>query len=151
MAILNMNGNIFDSNADIICHQVNCCGLMGSGIAKQVRSLYPSTFKIYKEMCDHAPNKSNLLGIALIDRVSPSLEIAHLFGQIVPSTVGIQTNYSALKKSLFALARERKGKKIAIPYGMGCGLAGGDWGIVSKIIENAFEYYNGEVEIWKLE
>ena len=33
------NGNILDSGADIICHQVNCRGVMGSGVAKQIKEL----------------------------------------------------------------------------------------------------------------
>lgn len=54
--------DIFKSGADIICHQVNCQGVMGSGIAKQVREKYPVVYRDYKRMCDiYAPNA--LLGI----------------------------------------------------------------------------------------
>ena len=31
---------------------------------------------------------------------------------------------------------------IAIPYGIGCGLAGGDWEIVSNIIDDVTNSYN---------
>ena len=34
-----INGNIFDGNEDIICHQTNCLGIMGGGIALQVKKL----------------------------------------------------------------------------------------------------------------
>ena len=33
---------------------------------------------------------------------------------------------------------------ITIPYNIGCGLAGGDWNIVYKIIEELSNYYNGD-------
>ncbi len=34
------NGSIFDSKADILCHQVNCQGAFGYGIAGQVKSCF---------------------------------------------------------------------------------------------------------------
>lgn len=37
---------------------------------------------------------------------------------------------------------------VAIPYGIGCGIANGDWNIVSKIIENVFSDYG--ITIYKL-
>ena len=39
-------GDIFLSNADAILHQVNCQGVMGSGVAKQVREKYPIVVSI---------------------------------------------------------------------------------------------------------
>lgn len=41
MAVVIKEGNVFDSDAKIICHQVNCQGVMGSGVAKEVRERYP--------------------------------------------------------------------------------------------------------------
>ena len=35
MAVVIKEGNVFDSDAKIICHQVNCQGVMGSGVAKE--------------------------------------------------------------------------------------------------------------------
>ena len=37
-----IEGNLFDSNAHIIAHQVNCQGVMGSGVAKQVKERFSS-------------------------------------------------------------------------------------------------------------
>lgn len=39
--IKHIKGDIFQSSADVILHQVNCQGVMGSGVAKQVREKYP--------------------------------------------------------------------------------------------------------------
>lgn len=33
---------------------------------------------------------------------------------------------------------------------IGCGLAGGDWEIVSELIEKAFEGFNGEIRVYTL-
>lgn len=67
-------GNIFDSKADAILHQVNCQGVMGSGVAKQVREKFPAVFKHYKARCDEDKRfkeqsgitKSSLLGLAQV-------------------------------------------------------------------------------------
>lgn len=34
-------GNIFDATEDIICHQVNCQGVMGAGVAKALYQRWP--------------------------------------------------------------------------------------------------------------
>ena len=41
-------GDIFNSSADIICHQVNCQGAFGRGMAGQVKKLFPEVEKSYK-------------------------------------------------------------------------------------------------------
>ena len=41
------NGSIFDSKADILCHQVNCQGAFGYGIAGQVKKLFPEVEQTY--------------------------------------------------------------------------------------------------------
>ena len=39
------NGDLLESNCNFICHQVNCQGVMGSGIAKQIRNLFPFVYE----------------------------------------------------------------------------------------------------------
>ena len=40
--------DITKSNADYICHQVNCQGVMGSGVAKAIRDKWPQVYEEYK-------------------------------------------------------------------------------------------------------
>ena len=66
-----VTGNVLDSNADVIIHQVNCQGVMGSGVAKQVKDRYPVVYEMYKAKCNEyktfADMDSNpLLGFAQI-------------------------------------------------------------------------------------
>ena len=57
-----VEGNVVDAKEDIIAHQVwvNCKGVMGSGVAKELRNKYPSIFHSYKKYCDSMG--SGLLG-----------------------------------------------------------------------------------------
>lgn len=62
-----VDGDLFAArDVDIIAHQVNCQGVMGSGVALQVRKLFPDVFDGYKSLvsiADKAPEgKKFLLG-----------------------------------------------------------------------------------------
>lgn len=47
MAITFKNGDMFTSGAKFLCHQVNCMGKMGSGIARTVREKFPNAYHDY--------------------------------------------------------------------------------------------------------
>ena len=50
--IYNIVGDLLKQDkVDIICHQTNCKGVMGAGIAFQIKRAYPEVFKKYKEFC----------------------------------------------------------------------------------------------------
>ena len=68
-----IDGDIFDSNADAIVHQVNCQGVMGAGVARQVRDKYPNVYVEYRALCDrYRNNTAALLGYVLgIEFVDP--------------------------------------------------------------------------------
>ena len=47
-----INGNILNCSENIIVHQTNCLGVMGAGLALQLRKKYPIIFDKYKILCD---------------------------------------------------------------------------------------------------
>lgn len=147
-----INGNIFNSNADIICHQVNCKGVMNSGLAKEMRNIYPEVYREYVKTCDeYYYNQELLLGKILYVNFS-NVQIANLFAQCDYGRDKQYTDYNSLAKCLKLLYMQNNTncKSIAFPYKIGCGLGGGDWNIVFEMIERAFKDYAGTIEIWKL-
>lgn len=46
------NCSIFDIKAESYVNTVNCVGVMGTGIAQQFKSKYPSMFDVYKSECE---------------------------------------------------------------------------------------------------
>lgn len=44
-----IDGNLFDSTARFIVHQVNCQGRMGSDVALQVKQRFPHVYDEYKK------------------------------------------------------------------------------------------------------
>ena len=144
------NGSIFDSKADILCHQVNCQGAFGYGIAGQVKKLFPEVEKTYKRITKQWIEKENGDTSRLLGRVSaqPVEKDGRWF-------LMVYTDYDALEKAMGEIRSflEARGKNetVAFPYKIGCGSAGGDWNVVEDIIKRTFEGYSGEVQIWKYE
>ena len=157
MGIKFIDGNIFSrlsaSKPTYICQQVNCKGVMGAGLAMQICIQWPVVYRRYLELC-HG-NDGNKLGTYQEVLVEPKLYVVNLFGQNGYSRGERQTNYAALAAALFSFFRDCAQKyqdvTIRLPYGLGCGLAGGDWDTVLDIISDAAKAWNLNVEIWKFQ
>lgn len=147
-----IKGNIFDGSENIICHQTNCLGIMGGGIAYQVKKQYPKVFLEYYELCNKIKNKKELLGQVQYCKISSDRYIANCFGQL-DIGLGIQTNYNALKSCLQNVyeTAQKYNYSVSIPYKIGCGLAGGDWNIVYKMIQDIFEKSKIDCVIYNFE
>lgn len=136
----------------IICHQVNTAGVMGSGLAKQIKAKFPTAFNIYKAVCDKAPDREYLLGSGILVPVTDTLKVANLFGQSQYGRRGTFTDYAALQDALEGVFEEAEqtGEEIYVPHNMGCGLGGGNWLVVEKFIEKLEANYEMELTVCKL-
>lgn len=150
MAIVFKNGDMFTSNAKYLCHQVNCMGKMGSGIAKTVREKFPNAYHDYMSLClfsDMTPN--DLLGGVQFSECGTKT-IVNMFAQKTYGYDGRQyTDYAAFRKCLKHIRNNIPvGNTIAFPNGIGCGLGGGKWEVILQMIEEelATDY---EIEVWK--
>ena len=47
-----IQGNIFDSPAQVIVNTVNTVGVMGKGLALSFKQRYPEMFKRYRTVCE---------------------------------------------------------------------------------------------------
>ncbi len=135
------HSNLLEVKSGIICHQVNCIGVMGAGLALQIRNKWPMVFNQYKDDCKQfMAHPDKMLGHVLDVSVEPSLVVANCFGQVFPSNVGRQTDYEAWDTILAKLQDLSNyfALDINFPYMIGCGLAGGDWDMMSEKIERQF-------------
>lgn len=151
--IRHLNQDVTTARQEIIVHQVNCQGRMGSGVAKAIKEKFPNVYTEYKKYCDKygRPQVINvLLGkcqIVEIDepnRNRPGKQyVANLFAQDKYGFDGqMHTSYDAFLKGLQTLKEfciEHNIKSIAFPEKIGCGRGGADWQIISRIIETTFE------------
>lgn len=132
-----IEGDLLDIPKGILCHQVNCMGKMGAGLALQIKNKWPIVYKTY--ITNH--KKGNLqLGKVFLIKVAEDLFIANLCGQYHYGKGKQYTEYDALNNCFKELASWKglyKHLNIYIPIGIGCGLAGGDWNVVRKLIEES--------------
>lgn len=143
-----VNGNILDSEANLIVQQVNCVGAMGKGLADQIARRYPvvkETYLRFHEEWDYQYGGHALLGHVLYVQVDAHQAVANVFGQenIRSSKWDRQvyTDRHALKEGLLQVRSlaEAFDLSVAIPTHIGCGVANGNWEIIYQDIESVFE------------
>lgn len=138
-----LKGNIVDAPIGIIGHQVNCQMVMGSGLAKEIREKYPRVYDEYIAVMGKSPIRHRLGRCQIVEIERTRLYVANLFGQYDYRPRGaLHTDYAALGMALRNLQRWRtsfsyENLPVYLPYGLGCGLGGGDWKIVEGLIRDA--------------
>lgn len=159
-------GNLLNSNCKVICHQVNCMGIMGAGIAKQIKDKWPNVAEEYKDFCNYmlitTGTRHSLLGKCYLSKIDSERLVANIFSQYDYGRINGSTCYTDyedldialtnLKRHLTSIYNKEYLRQVTIgfPYNFGCGLAGGDWNTVLNILHKHFDETDWNVEIWKL-
>ncbi len=118
---------------DVICHCCNCYCTMGSGIAPVIKAKFPEAYAV-----DCATPKGDLAKLGTIsytEKTSPI--VVNLYGQFDYTgrrSGRMDLDYDALRSALKLMKQKFSGKTFGMPM-IGSGLAGGDWSIIEKIIE----------------
>jgi O-acetyl-ADP-ribose deacetylase (regulator of RNase III) len=137
-----------NGDVDDIAHCANCFCRMGSGVAKAIVEAYPLA-----EDVDIMTKKGdrNKLGTISTARISGVGDIYNVYGQYNYGTNKIQVDYEALRVGLFKVVNRMafKGLTLGVPK-LGCGLAGGDWKIVEKILEELSFAHHVKVVVYEL-
>ena len=158
------DGDLLKSGCDIICHQVNEYGVMGAGIAKQIKEKYPKAFADYTKAIKEAKSKGKKLPMIALSKQPDGVVVANMFTQR-----NGKTDIEILRNAVFLLAmqildlfvtklkfNEMTGVffdrpfRVGIPYKYGCGIEKGEWESVLKIWSGVFgEMENINLEVWK--
>ena len=154
-----INGDILSVENSIICQQVNCLGIAGAGLALQIKKKYPNVFIEYEKLCksvNYKDSEDELLGTLQIVKCSDSNYVANMFGQREIGYTAIYTRYDAFTESLNKLMMEvtmrnseYRDMTVAMPYGIACGLGGGNWNMVYHIINSAARYFNYDISLYR--
>ena len=136
-----IKGDLLNTKTGCIAHQVNCQGVMGSGVAKQIRSKWPKLYDAYRDFCNQKKPEA-LLGdcqFTFIDDVC----VVNMFAQLTYGRTGRHTDYDAFRSCCRIMEhRIPRKQKISMPYGIGCGLGGGDWETICRIIEEELQTHD---------
>jgi O-acetyl-ADP-ribose deacetylase (regulator of RNase III) len=137
--------DIFKADIDVLVHQANCFHTMGAGIARDIAFRFPEALKADKKTKYGDPDKLGTFSYACVNnkKLGGDLIICNLYSQFGFGG-GKQTNYIAFEKGLRAICNKFYDFRIGLPYGIGCGLAGGKLETVLEIIENVSVEVNSQ-------
>jgi O-acetyl-ADP-ribose deacetylase (regulator of RNase III) len=154
MPVKYVTGNLLEAPETVIMHGCNAQGVMGSGVARQIRALHPIAYEVYREAYDTRTVVERGLPLGSFsvaqdgDRTIVNAVTQEFFGRD-PDVVYV--SYDAITRLCESLAQDPRfaGVDIAIPR-IGAGLANGRWEIIEGILARAlvsFVVYTPPVEI----
>lgn len=138
--IEHVTGDIFDGGDDVIVHGCNCMCTMGSGIAKQVRALYPHAWEADRATKSGDFSKLGTYSSARMKNIripGRNVTIVNAYTQKVPNPEFKPFDYEAFEAVIRLIKRDFAGQSIAFPR-IGAGLAGGDWNRIEAIMAQVF-------------
>jgi O-acetyl-ADP-ribose deacetylase (regulator of RNase III) len=129
---------------DVIGHGCNCFNNMGAGIARDVREKYPGAYKVDVETQYGSKSKLGNYTYWSNDEIT----VLNLYTQYRYGNKERNADYDAIRSCMRHIKNDFSGKKIGLPL-IGAGLAQGDWGLISSIIEEELEGEDVTVVVWE--
>jgi O-acetyl-ADP-ribose deacetylase (regulator of RNase III) len=141
---------------DVIVHGCNCFHAMGGGIAKQLADKYPQVEEADRQTEFGDRNKLGSYSRVIIEVNDTLFVVLNAYTQYKWSSGSDVFEYDAFQKFLnkiyLYIQTYKSGGKLSIGFPMiGAGLAGGDWGRISKMIEEFSERVKDFAEVTVVE
>ncbi len=131
---------------DVIIHGCNCQCQMGKGIALTIKRKYP---QVYEEDCKTEKGDRKKIGTYSsieITNENNAFTVINGYTQFHWRGTGVKVDYNAIRSIMAQIKINFTGKRIGYPL-IGVGLAGGDWSVIAKIIdeeEHTLVRFDGE-------
>jgi len=156
--IFTVKGDLLTYNQDqenrVICHQCNCTTTRGFGLASAINKAFPYA-NIYSGK--HKVDPINRNPGTIIARKSSNTTIINLLAQKYPSkptiddTKEVRLSYfKQCLENLGAWCKDNVIELVYMPYGIGCGLAGGNWADYEACIKAFSQTHNINVVLVQL-
>jgi O-acetyl-ADP-ribose deacetylase (regulator of RNase III) len=142
-----VKGDLLAANRGVIIHGCNDKGVMGSGVAAGIKARHPLAFEVYQDAFHAGELK---IGTCTFYQHSNDLWVSNA----VTQTLGTRNplSYPAIKECFAATLNFMIALEAArgIPYGTlpllfpmtGAGRAGGDWALITALIDEALDEAN---------
>lgn len=127
---------------DGLMHCCNAQGVMGSGIAAQIKSAVPKAFEVYRDQYfKFKHNTTQLMG-----KATYADGVYNIVGQLSTGRDQRQVHYGYLVRGIVrciessnhVLNTGDRRYKMGMPKLMGCDRAGGDWEVVHELVTGLF-------------
>ena len=119
---------------DVIVHGCNCLNTMGAGIAKTIKQRFPGAFEADLATEKGSRDKLGSYSSAAIEMEHHTLTVVNAYTQYTWRGREANVDYDAIRAVFTKIADDFGGKRIGYPL-IGAGLAGGDWDVISQIID----------------
>ena len=121
-------GNILDADESIIIHQCNCKTTYGRGLSSLIFRRFPES-NIYAQRA----GATSTPGTIHVAKCEDEKTIIGIFAQYYPSRARYANDTPAKRLTWFRQGLDAiefpvdAPREVAMPYNIGCGLAGGHW------------------------
>jgi O-acetyl-ADP-ribose deacetylase (regulator of RNase III) len=136
-----IKGDLLEASETFICHQCNCVTTNAGGLAQALFDRYPYANSYAKRNPKDPSTHSAPSTIEICGNNSGQRYIINMFAQYYPGlpsypTDDVNKRLSWFRKCLVHIARipHIQNYTLAMPYNIGCGLAGGNWDIYYGLI-----------------
>lgn len=120
---------------DVIVHGCNCFNTMGSGIARQIKAQFPPVYAADGRTEKGSRDKLGTCTQAVIPMEGGTdLYVVNAYTQYDYGGPNRNVDYDAVRSCFRWIRKQFSGKRIGFPR-IGAGLGGGDWKIISAIID----------------
>jgi len=143
-----VNGNLLNATEDYVAHQCNCTSTDAKGLADVLFRAYPHA-NSYKRR----PPNSEAGSIDICGNGRNKRFVINMYAQFYPSG---PRNSDNRKKRLewFAdcldLIKVHTTGSVAMPYNIGCGLAGGDWDTYYEMLEDFADREEVRITLYRI-
>lgn len=133
--------DILTIRSGIIVHGCNAQGVMGAGLARQIRLQYPECYEVYAAYCREAYAAHEILGTVCwyqqddlyIANAITQEHYGRTYGKTYVSYVELKRCFEAINQVALELNQPVYFPKI------GTGLGGGDWLTIRSIIDSSLD------------
>jgi O-acetyl-ADP-ribose deacetylase (regulator of RNase III) len=150
MMLTYKTGDLMKFTEDAFGHGCNCQKRMASGVAYAVRKTF---YEMVQADLDSPVSNQERLGTFIRVSLSNGKIGYNIYSQFMYGRDRVNVDYGALEQGTLGACENLKAsgfKTLALPK-IGCGLAGGDWDVVSKILERVSNQTGVDITIYEFE
>ncbi|KAJ1444731.1 hypothetical protein M885DRAFT_552176 [Pelagophyceae sp. CCMP2097] len=152
-----VRGDLLAATEPVLVQQCNCTSKGARGLAKALFDRFPSA-DVYRQRSRHSTP-----GTLESRQIAGGRTLVALYAQRAPGLPrrsgddSAETRLAWFELSLDALAELLDGRgegaqrSVALPYNVGCGLAGGDWKLYSKTVDAFARDHGVDVTLYDLD
>lgn len=126
MPIRSMQGDVLDAAVDAVVNTVNCVGVMGVGLAKQVKARWPHVYTDYRAFCQGGHLRPGVVHMVATNEPRPQWVINFPTKRHWRQRARLEDIEAALRALRRELVSRPDVRAVAVPP-LGCGLGGLDW------------------------